>query len=640
MHRSVAPIFPILDKSYLFVHLPTDPQNPNGIYLQCPATGNLYCTSTGTLYRKMIEFIPLSANTSSLNQEKDSSLQSGYPTPRTVQKFTVNTKNTDKQENGDLNLTIESCTAQHIQSNNSSIISNVPCNKNLNVKKADQPIQGSSASIKPNTKKKKASKNKTDTSAQANSLSQPANNLSTNLQGSSHPDKKKKEKKCTRKAKDKSVPLEKNSCPISKTKSVSSKLKKSTVLIKPKLSLITNNPSPSFKNTALTTHTSKKSEEIIHPNNNLSTKSNGKSFTYYKFHLLHLIKFIQPIQINFEHLLFPQDVSLALDKTKFSSKHAENNTEIIQVLSDPKKKYFPQLKKKEKLPSLSFSKAVYTVISLEKNLKKKTAKKKTFGQVSLGSKNSWAFLRPFQRRPHPYHCRKKSKLSSECKNYIMASSVHEIIHSRYAKNPNERMPVSQLRAMLSSGDWKLRKRSEWIQQMEEDAIHKYKKMNLEKHNQRLEVKEHDVLHHNKKVWLACTNRTAVNRKDNKSWPLLVKCLHKHPDSTLRQACKHRSFCLRWDGTSYALRLDHAYYTQIQCHMAVTDTSYAELVVHTRKETTILPVNFDFEFWKQTEATLETFYTNNILPYLKKNKIESNPASVPLDPEKRNDVMEE
>ncbi|XP_069583069.1 uncharacterized protein [Ranitomeya imitator] len=511
-------MFPILDKSYLFVHLPTDPQNPNGIYLQCPATGHLYCSSTGTLYRKMMQLIPLSANTSSLNQEKDSSLQSGCPTPRTVQTFTVNTKNTDHQENGHLNLTIESSTAQHIQSDNSSIISNLPCNKNLNVKKADQPIQGSSASINPNTKKKKASKNKTDTSAQANSLSQPANNLSTNLQGSSHRDKKKKKKKHIRKAEDKSVPLKENSCPVSKTKSVSCKLKKS-VLNKPKLSITANNPSARFKNPALTTHTTKKSEEII-------------------------------------------------------------------------------------------------------------------------IEQSWAFLRPFQRRPHPSHRRKKCKLSSECKNYIMASSVHEIIHSRYAKNTNERMPVSQIRAMLSSGDWKLRKRSEWIQQMEEDAIHKYKKMNLEKHNQRLQVKEHNVLHHNEKVWLACTNRTAVNRKDKKSWPLLVKCLHKHPDSTLRQACKHRSFCLRWDGTSYTLRLDHAYYTQIQCHMAVTDTSYAELVVHTRKETTILPVNFDFDFWKQTEATLETFFTNNILPYLKKNKIESNPVSAPLDIENRNDVMEE
>ncbi|XP_073531420.1 uncharacterized protein [Phyllobates terribilis] len=636
MHRSVAPMIPILDKSYLFMHLPTDPQNPNGIYLQCPATGHEYCISTGTLYRT--QFIPLYANTSSLSQEKDSSSLLGYPTPRTMQTFPVNTKNTDQHENGDLNLTIESNTTQHIQSNSPSIISIVPCNKNLNVKKSDQ--QGSSASINPNTKKKKASKNKTDSSDQAYSLLQSVNNLSTNLQGSSHPVKKKKEKTCTRKAKDKSVLLEENSCPISKTKSLSSKLKKSTVLIKPMSSTIANNPSPNFKNPSLTIHLTKNSEEIIHLNKNVSPKSKGKSFTYYKFHLHHMIKFIQPIQINFEHLLFPQDVSLALDQTKFSRKHAENNTEIIQVLSNPTYKCFPQLKKKEKLPSLSFSRDDYFFISSEKNRKKKTAKKKTFGQVSLGSKNSWAFLQPFQRRPHPYYRRKKSKLSSDSKNYIMASSVHEIIHSCYAKNTNEQMPESQIRAMLSSGDWKLRKRSEWIQQMEEDAIHKYKKMNLEKHKQRLEVKEYDVLHHKEKFWLACSSRTAINRKDKKSWPLLVKCLHKYPDSTLRQASKHRSFCLRWDGTSYTLRLDHAYYTQMQCHMAVTNTSYAELVVHTRKETAILPVNFDFDFWKQTEATLETFFTNNILSYLKKNEIESNPVIAPLDLEKRNDVIEE
>ncbi|XP_075194594.1 uncharacterized protein LOC142295374 [Anomaloglossus baeobatrachus] len=531
MNRSVAPTFPILDKSDLFMHLPSDPQNANRMYLQCPATGHVYCMSTGTLHRKMMQIIRIPTNILSLNHEKVSPLlPSSSAAPSTMKTSTVKAKNTDEQQNGDSNLTYESNTTQHIQSNNPSIISNVSCNKNLNAKKADQPVQGSSASIKTNTKKEKerTSKNKTDSSAQDNSLLQSANKFSTNLQGSCDPVKKKKEKKCTRKAKDKSVPLEENSSTISKTKFVSSKRKKSTVNVKPMSSTIANTPPVILKSPASTTQSTKRCE-------------------------------------------------------------------------------------------------------------KKIQRKKAQAQ---DSKNDWAFLQPFQRRPYPHHHRKKSLVSSECKNCIMASAVHEIIHSRFAKNTNELMPVSQIRAMLSTGDCKLRNRSEWIQKMEEEAIHKYKKMNLEKHKQRLKVKEYEVLHHKEKFWLACSSRRAINRKDEKSWPLVVKCLDKYPDCKLRQASEHHSFCLRWNGTSYTLQMDHAYYTQMQCHMAIAESPYAELVVHTRKETTILPVYFDFEFWKQTEATLETFFTKNILPYMKMNDIEPNPVSAPLELEKSNDVIEE
>ncbi|XP_075720233.1 uncharacterized protein LOC142760943 [Rhinoderma darwinii] len=585
-------LVPILDKLRLFMHLPTDPQNPNRRFLQCPATGHVYCMSTGSLYWKM------PSNISSLNQRNNSSLLPSSPALCTSNTFPLNTKNTDKL----------------VQDNDASTTLSIENNRN------------------------KACMAKSEAFTQANSPVQGANS-SMCLQSNSVPITKKKVRKRSRKTKDQSVPLLENPGAISK-KPASRKKNKSTVLPQPNsTSSFINNPSSSYKKPASIAQTTSRSKAIIHADDHLSKKNKRQSYTYYTFYLTDIIKVIQPMQIHFEHLLFPQNVSPQINLPKFSRKHAEENTENIEEcsLSNSKDKCSPKCREKT---SLCFSREDYLMIYFENNFKKKTAKKKTYGPVSDGFKNIWECLQPFNRRPHSHHKRPKSLMNSQYKNCIMASSVHEIVHSRFAKNTNEHMPESQVRAMLSSGDRKLRTQSEWIKHMEEEAVHKYKKLNLEKHKQRLEVQEYNVFHHKEKFWLACSSRSVIRRKNEKSWPLLVKCLHKYPDSTLRQASKHRSFCLRWNGTSYTLRMDHAYYTQIQCLMAITDTSYAELVVHTRKETTILLVCFDFDFWKQTEATLETFFTSNILPYLKKNEIESNPISDPLDSNTCNDLTEE
>ncbi|XP_056421605.1 integrator complex subunit 6 homolog [Hyla sarda] len=609
MKKPTAPIFPVLDKSYLFVHLPTDPQNQSTRYLQCPATGHLYCMSTGSLYQKIPIIPPLSTDILSLPQGKKYCLPSIAPLCK-MKTFSVYSENIDQQDIGP-----------------STILST---ESNMSPK-----AKVVSASITPNTHRNEAFGNKPDTSAEA-STPVPGANSSAFLQRNLDPTTKKKIRR--RKVKTKS-PLLEHSCASAKKKSASSKEKKSTVPPQPKPTTTIIKNSGDFKNTVSITQSTKKGKVTINPNNNLSTKNKRKSFTYPQFYLHHTIWPIQPMHINFQDI-FPQNVAPTLNLPKFSRKH-EENTPIVPVcsVSNSKDKRAPRNTQKEK-PSLHFNIEDFFEVWVQNNNKKKTARNKTLRHVSNDFNSIWAFLKPFNRRPYPYRRRQKSLMTSQCKNDIMASSVHEIIHSRFAKNTNEHMPVSQIKAMLSSGDRKLRTRHEWIQCMEEEAIHRYKKMNLEKHSQRLKIKQYEVLHHEEKSYLACSSRAVINEKDKKSWPLLVKCLHKHPDSTLRQACKHRSFCLRWDGASYTLRKDHAYYTEIQCHMAITSMSYAELIVHTHKETTIVPVDFDSDFWKQTEATLETFFTVNILPYFKKTEMESDLVSAPLVSNNTNDEIEE
>ncbi|KAM5164160.1 uncharacterized protein ACMZJ9_006653 [Mantella aurantiaca] len=238
--------------------------------------------------------------------------------------------------------------------------------------------------------------------------------------------------------------------------------------------------------------------------------------------------------------------------------------------------------------------------------------------------HTWTFLARFNRRPRQEtqqrHYAKQPVWVKKFKNCIMASSVHDIINSQFTNNTSKLMPVSQLRAMLSSGGRKPIPNQEWMRSMEKEAIHKYTKMKSDC-KQKVQLKDYNVVTDPGMPWLVGLCMWVKDRHTKEKWPLLVKCLYKYPDSTLRQASRHSSFCLSWNEVDYTLRSDHTYYTQIQCLLAITDEVYAELLVHTHKETTIVPVYFDADFWEETENKLETFFTHNVLPYLKDSKKE-------------------
>ncbi|KAF7657608.1 hypothetical protein LDENG_00024850 [Lucifuga dentata] len=107
--------------------------------------------------------------------------------------------------------------------------------------------------------------------------------------------------------------------------------------------------------------------------------------------------------------------------------------------------------------------------------------------------------------------------------------------------------------------------------------------------------------------------------------LEVKCPYKHRERSVEEACRvDPNFCLEieeeegWEpGQSpvYRLKLDHSYYTQIQCQLAVSGLQEADLVVFTLKETAIVPVTFDPDLWEETLSRLEVFYKDCFLPYI-------------------------
>lgn len=300
------------------------------------------------------------------------------------------------------------------------------------------------------------------------------------------------------------------------------------------------------------------------------------------------------------------------------------------MLQAKKKKKQKKTKCKKKAPKPNLATPIDKNIihkTIDKNITSKTSvpKKKQKKIISI-----WSYIVPFNRRPREktqqHHHKKESVWASKCKNCILASSVHDIVNSQFTKNTSKLMPVSQLRVMLSSGGRNLIPDQEWMRFMEEEAIRKYKSVKSDcKH--KVQVKDYEVVSHPENPWLVGLCMWAIDRHTKERWPLLVKCLYKYPDSTIRHASKHRSFCVRWNEVNYTLRSDHAYYTQIQCLLAITDKIYAELLVHTHKETTVVPVYYDADFWEETAIRLETFFTHNVLPYFKNNGMEQGDSIV-------------
>ncbi|XP_063772643.1 uncharacterized protein LOC134909570 [Pseudophryne corroboree] len=649
MQRPAAAI-PIFDESHLFLPLTSNPSNPNMDYLQCPATGHIYCLATGSLYQ-VSTTIPLSTNIQPLLQSKQrySPLLPSNPAPCTEQVSSINpVNNLDPTERcntssitpdgqGKNPPSIKSKSKKYHQCNPSAqskikSSTNPPSNSTpttKNKKKHTKIIQDKPVPIQANPA---APKKESASAKWCNTSSITPDGLGKNP--SSIKSKSKKSPQCNPSAQSKikySTNPPSNSTPTTKNKN------KHTKIIQYKPVPIQANPAAPKKESASAKRCNTSS---------ITTDGQGKNPPSIKSKSKKPPQCNPSAQSKIKSSTNPPSNSTPATKKK---KNKKKHTKIIQdkpvpIQANPAAPIKKSASARRNKPTRS------SKVKTSKSFKRKSGPKTStthppITQIKLASHSKrhsttiarrrrkpklsiWSILVPFNRRKRPKKSLQRDKQepvwSSQCKNCMMASSVHEIIHSRFTKNENERMPVSQLRAMLSSRHKKSKALQERIRRMEEEAIHKFKKLNLEKYKLKLKVEDKGLLSHPKKPWLVSLVRKVIDRSGKEgSWPLLVKCLYKHPDSTLRQASKHRSFCLTWIDPSYILRRDHAYYTQIQCHMAITETSYAELLVHTNKETTIVPVYFDNDFWVQTEATLDAFFTENVLPYFRKNNIEPN-----------------
>lgn len=203
-------------------------------------------------------------------------------------------------------------------------------------------------------------------------------------------------------------------------------------------------------------------------------------------------------------------------------------------------------------------------------------------------------------------------------NRITASMAHQISNSKFANEKTSDVPQSYLKAVLGTGPKVQTAAMSWGIKNEKSAVTDYVKQASNNKGREVKVEDCGLFIHPNKNWLAASPDGIV--KDKKTGETLcileVKCPYKHKDHTIREACADRDFCLAVDGDSYILKPNHAYYTQVQCQLASTGLRNADFVVHTNKETAIVPLKFDSEFWEKTEPKLEKFYKEAVVPKIK------------------------
>ncbi|XP_074734752.1 uncharacterized protein LOC141947471 [Strix uralensis] len=202
-------------------------------------------------------------------------------------------------------------------------------------------------------------------------------------------------------------------------------------------------------------------------------------------------------------------------------------------------------------------------------------------------------------------------------NRITASVAPKIANSKFANNKTTEVPQSYLKAVVSSSPGVQTPAMAWGIRKEKVAVKAYEQMKSQALGKPVWVDDCGLFIHRDKNWIAASPDGIIKEAaTGRALGLLeVKCPYKHRNRTVREACKDKDFCLELDGDSYALKKDHAYFTQVQCQLAAADFQRADFVVHTTKETAVVPVEFDAEFWGQTVPKLEKFYTEAVIPHL-------------------------
>ncbi|XP_066459253.1 uncharacterized protein [Eleutherodactylus coqui] len=200
-------------------------------------------------------------------------------------------------------------------------------------------------------------------------------------------------------------------------------------------------------------------------------------------------------------------------------------------------------------------------------------------------------------------------------NRVTASLAHQISHSRFANKKTNDIPQSYLKAILGSAPRVQTAAMSWGIRNEKKAVNAYEKLASISKGREVLVEPCGLFIHPVTNWLAASPDGVVkDRHTGETLNILeVKCPFKHREHKIHEACKDRDFCLALDGDSYSLKRKHAYYTQVQCQMAVTGIHIVDFVVYTKKETVVIPVKFDLEFWKVIEPKLEIFYREAVLP---------------------------
>uniref|UniRef100_A0A8C2EE23 YqaJ viral recombinase domain-containing protein n=1 Tax=Cyprinus carpio TaxID=7962 RepID=A0A8C2EE23_CYPCA len=84
----------------------------------------------------------------------------------------------------------------------------------------------------------------------------------------------------------------------------------------------------------------------------------------------------------------------------------------------------------------------------------------------------------------------------------------------------------------------------------------------------------------------------------------IKFPSKYKNNTIREACLAKDFCLELVDGKVQLKQSYQYYTQSQTNIFVTDRYYWDFVVWTLKDSVVLQLDANPEFWREQELRLK------------------------------------
>ncbi|XP_042195107.1 uncharacterized protein LOC103191470 [Callorhinchus milii] len=204
-------------------------------------------------------------------------------------------------------------------------------------------------------------------------------------------------------------------------------------------------------------------------------------------------------------------------------------------------------------------------------------------------------------------------------NRITASIAHKVSHCNFVNGKSDEVPQSYLKSIVGSGSCLRTAAMKWGIENETVAINKYKEIKSKEMKQQIQVKDCGLFIDPQRSWLgASPDGVVIDPKTGEDLALLeVKCPYKHRKHTIDKACEDPMFCLGKKGGQYFLKEKHAYFTQVQCQLAVAELRKADFVVYTERETVVVPVDFDAPFWEETRPKLEQFYMEAVVPHLER-----------------------
>ena len=120
---------------------------------------------------------------------------------------------------------------------------------------------------------------------------------------------------------------------------------------------------------------------------------------------------------------------------------------------------------------------------------------------------------------------------------------------------------------------------------------------------------------NKWLWMGASPDGFVYCQCCGNGLLEIKCPFVLKDKTITEQLLNSNFCLEEVNGQLMLKRDHAYYYQVQCQLAVSEASYCDFFLWSKKEHYMERIYFDEIFWNQKVAKAENFFINCILPEL-------------------------